>query len=56
MLTAGFAGREAELARLGEMHPIGRIGEPAEVAALALFLVSDAAGFITGAEFALDGG
>jgi NAD(P)-dependent dehydrogenase (short-subunit alcohol dehydrogenase family) len=56
MLTAGFAGREAELARLGEMHPIGRIGEPAEVAALALFLVSEAAGFITGAEFALDGG
>jgi NAD(P)-dependent dehydrogenase (short-subunit alcohol dehydrogenase family) len=56
MLIAGFAGREAELRQLGQMHPAGRIGEPSEVAALALFLVSDAALFITGATYAVDGG
>ena len=56
MLVEGFAGREAGLELLGQMHPVGRIGEPQEVAALALFLTSDAARFITGAEIALDGG
>jgi len=56
MLAEGFAGREAVLDQLGQMHPVGRIGEPREVAALALFLTSDAARFITGAEIALDGG
>lgn len=56
MLTSGFIGHEAGLAQLSEMHPIGRIGKPAEVAALALFLASEAARFITGAEFPLDGG
>ena len=56
MLLEGFAGREVALDRLAQMHPAGRIGEPREVAALSLFLVSDAAGFITGAEIALDGG
>lgn len=56
MLVEGFAGREAALDQLGKMHPAGRIGEPKEVAALALFLASDAARFITGAEIMLDGG
>ena len=45
MLLEGFAGREVALDRLAQMHPAGRIGEPREVAALAFFLVSDAAGF-----------
>lgn len=56
MLIAGFAGHEAGLDDLARMHPAGRIGKPEEVAALALFLASDAAQFITGAEIALDGG
>ena len=37
-------------------HPIGRIGEPRDIAAAVVFLSSDDAAFITGAEFAVDGG
>jgi NAD(P)-dependent dehydrogenase (short-subunit alcohol dehydrogenase family) len=38
------------------MHPVGRIGTPAEVAELCLFLASDQAGFITGQPVRIDGG
>jgi NAD(P)-dependent dehydrogenase (short-subunit alcohol dehydrogenase family) len=56
MLLEGFAGREYALNQIGQFHPAGRIGDAHEVAELALFLSSDAARFITGAEIALDGG
>ena len=36
--------------------PLGRFGQPEEVAAMALYLASDEARFVTGAEFAIDGG
>jgi 3alpha(or 20beta)-hydroxysteroid dehydrogenase len=36
--------------------PQGRFGEPAEVAGLVAFLASDAAAYITGSEYAIDGG
>ena len=36
--------------------PLGRAGLPTDIAELALFLVSDDAGFVTGAEFVVDGG
>jgi NAD(P)-dependent dehydrogenase (short-subunit alcohol dehydrogenase family) len=39
-----------------EIHPLGRVGNPGEIAAAVLFLCSDAAGFITGTDLAVDGG
>ena len=39
-----------------EKIPLGRFGEPEEVAAVALFLMSDAAAYVTAAEFVVDGG
>ncbi|MBE0583094.1 MAG: SDR family oxidoreductase [Desulfofustis sp.] len=39
-----------------QQHPAGRIGIPADIGALTAFLLSDAAGFITGQAFVVDGG
>jgi NAD(P)-dependent dehydrogenase (short-subunit alcohol dehydrogenase family) len=44
------------LAALTALHPIGRIGTPADVAAAVVFLCDPANSFITGAELAVDGG
>ena len=37
-------------------HPIGRVGEPADVAAAVAYLGSDEAAFVTGTSFPVDGG
>ena len=42
--------------RVLPLHPIGRLGEPEEVASLVAYLASDEAGFITGAGYLIDGG
>lgn len=47
---------EAVLAMWGSVHPIGRIAQPAEIARLVVFLMSDDASFITGASYVIDGG
>jgi 2-keto-3-deoxy-L-fuconate dehydrogenase len=56
-LAKNYPGREAEMFEtLSRTQPIGRMGQPSEIAELALFLCSDAAGFITGSNYAIDGG
>lgn len=56
MLRAGFHETPEKLAELAEYHPAGRIGDAAEVAQTAVYLASDQARFMTGAELAVDGG
>jgi len=51
-----FTGSEAALEQMGSMAPIGRIGEPEEIAEAAVWLCSDAASFVTGHAMAVDGG
>ena len=57
MLAQNYPGREAAMfEELSRSQPIGRMGTPDEVAALALYLCSDEAAFVTGQAFPLDGG
>jgi 2-keto-3-deoxy-L-fuconate dehydrogenase len=56
-LQKNYPGREKEMFEtLAQSQPIGRMGQPDEVAALAQFLCSDDAAFITGVDYPLDGG
>lgn len=56
-LASNYPGQEAEKMKLlAATQPIGRMGTPDEVAALAHFLCSEDAAFITGADVPLDGG
>ena len=55
-VSGAVADYPAFLERARSTHPLGRPGQPEEIAALALFLVSDEAGWITGGLHIADGG
>jgi NAD(P)-dependent dehydrogenase (short-subunit alcohol dehydrogenase family) len=56
-LAKTYPGQEAEMfQKLSEAQPIGRMAKPEEIAALALYLCSDEAGFVTGSTYPIDGG
>jgi NAD(P)-dependent dehydrogenase (short-subunit alcohol dehydrogenase family) len=56
-LAATYPGREEEMfQKLSEAQPIGRMAKPDEIAALALYLCSDEASFVTGSSYPIDGG
>ena len=53
-IVKGFT--EEQMKAINEAIPLGRLGKPEEIAALAAFLASDAAAFITGAVIDINGG
>jgi NAD(P)-dependent dehydrogenase (short-subunit alcohol dehydrogenase family) len=56
-IRQNYPGREKEMMeKLSLQQPLGRMGTPEDVAALALYLCSDEASFVTGAVYPLDGG
>lgn len=56
-LKRNYPGQEQEMfEKLSRSQPIGRMGSAEEVAKLALYLCSDAASFITGTNYPIDGG
>jgi NAD(P)-dependent dehydrogenase (short-subunit alcohol dehydrogenase family) len=56
MFEAATGGQDEAKAYLVGLHPIGRVGQPVEVANAVLFLSSDLASFITGETLMVDGG
>ncbi|MDB6075830.1 MAG: Short-chain dehydrogenase [Verrucomicrobiaceae bacterium] len=56
-IAKNYPGQEAEMfAKLSAAQPIGRMALPEEIAALALYLCSDEASFVTGSAYPIDGG
>lgn len=56
-LKKNYPGREEEMFdKLSKTQPIGRMAKPEEVAAMALYLCSDEASFLTGCDYLIDGG
>jgi NAD(P)-dependent dehydrogenase (short-subunit alcohol dehydrogenase family) len=56
MAKAAGASEEQLWARMGKAHPIGRVGNPEEVAEAVTWLASDRASFVTGVALPVDGG
>jgi 2-keto-3-deoxy-L-fuconate dehydrogenase len=56
-LAKTYPGQEQEMfEKLSKTQPIGRMGQPEEIAGLILYLCSDEAAFITGSDYPIDGG
>ncbi len=56
-IAKNYAGKEKEMfEKLSKSQPIGRMAQPNEIAALALYLCSEEASFITGCDYPIDGG
>lgn len=56
-LKENYPGEEEEMfEKLSRTQPIGRMGQPDEIASLVLYLCSDRAAFITGTDYPIDGG
>jgi len=56
-IAKNYPGKEAEMFdKLSKSQPIGRMGNPEEIANLILYLCSDEASFITGCDYHIDGG
>jgi NAD(P)-dependent dehydrogenase (short-subunit alcohol dehydrogenase family) len=54
--TRNWDGREHDLERFARLYPLGRVGEPADVAAAVAFLASHDASWITGINLPVEGG
>ncbi|MPY32194.1 SDR family oxidoreductase [Streptomyces adustus] len=54
--TTAWEGQEAELEEIGGLYPLGRVGEPEDIAAAVAFLASRDAAWITGTALTVDGG
>ncbi|MFJ4784143.1 SDR family NAD(P)-dependent oxidoreductase [Streptomyces sp. NPDC088794] len=54
--TSAWEGREDELAEIRPLYPLGRIGEPDDIASAVAFLASRDASWITGTSLVVDGG
>lgn len=56
-IAKNYPGKEKEMfEKLSKTQPIGRMGQPEEIAHLALYLCSNEASFITGCDYPIDGG
>ncbi|MEV3930075.1 MULTISPECIES: SDR family NAD(P)-dependent oxidoreductase [unclassified Streptomyces] len=54
--TDAWTGRDAELERASALYPLGRVGEPDDIASAVAFLASREAAWITGTTLRVDGG